>query len=198
MNQVKTGRLIRQLRIKLGLTQKQLAERINVSDKTVSKWECGNGCPDISLLCALAEIFGTDVQVLLKGEIDRNERDKDMKKLKFYVCRQCGNIITSTSDASVNCCGNKLSALEPIRAEENQKLKVEDAGGEWYISSEHEMTKEHYISFVAYVSDSSAMIFRQYPEWEINVNIPIYRSGRLVWYCNKCGLLYQEIRPKRR
>ena len=198
MNQVKTGRLIRQLRIKLGLTQKQLAERINVSDKTVSKWECGNGCPDISLLCALAEIFGTDVQVLLKGEIDRNERDKDMKKLKFYVCRQCGNIITSTSDASVNCCGNKLSALEPIRAEENQKLKVEDAGGEWYISSEHEMTKEHYISFVAYVSDSSAMIFRQYPEWEINVNIPMYRSGRLVWYCNKCGLLYQEIRPKRR
>ncbi len=198
MNQVKTGRLIRQLRIKLGLTQKQLAERINVSDKTVSKWECGNGCPDISLLCALAEIFGTDVQVLLKGEIDRNERDKDMKKLKFYVCRQCGNIITSTSDASVNCCGNKLSALEPIRAEENQKLKVEDAGGEWYISSEHEMTKEHYISFVAYVSDSSAMIFRQYPEWGINVNIPMYRSGRLVWYCNKCGLLYQEIRPKRR
>ena len=198
MNQVKTGRLIRQLRIKLGLTQKQLAERINVSDKTVSKWECGNGCPDISLLCALAEIFGTDVQVLLKGEIDRNERDKDMKKLKFYVCRQCGNIITSTSDASVNCCGNKLSALEPIRAEENQKLKVEDAGGEWYISSEHEMTKEHYISFVAYISDSSAMIFRQYPELGINVNIPMYRSGRLVWYCNKCGLLYQEIRPKRR
>ncbi|MBR6386277.1 MAG: helix-turn-helix domain-containing protein [Ruminococcus sp.] len=196
MNQIKTGGLIRQFRLKLGLTQKQLAERINVSDKAVSKWECGSGCPDISLLSALADVFGTDIQVLLAGGIDKNERDKDMKKLKFYVCRDCGNIITSTSDSSVTCCGNKLSALEPRKAEENEKLKIEDIGGELYISSEHEMSKEHYISFVAYVSDSSMMMFRQYPEWGVNITMPMYRTGRLMWYCNKCGLLCQELRPE--
>ncbi len=199
MDQIKTGALIRRFRTELGLTQKQLAERVGVSDKAVSKWECGSGCPDVSLLTSLADVFGTDIHVLLTGEIDKNESEKgDMKKLRFYVCRDCGNIITSASDAAVTCCGNKLSALEPKKADEAQQLKVEDTGGEWYITSDHEMTKEHFISFVAYVSDSSLMIFRQYPEWAVNVSLPMYRAGRLVWYCSKCGLLYQDIRPKRR
>ena len=199
MDQIRTGQLIKQFRTELGMTQKQLAERISVSDKAVSKWERGNGCPDVSLLSALADIFGIDVNVLLSGEIDKNESEKgDMKKLKFYVCKDCGNIITAASETAVTCCGNKLSAPEPKKADEKDQLKIEDIGGEWYITSDHEMTKEHYISFVAYVSDSSVMIFRQYPEWSININLPMYRSGKLVWYCNKCGLLYQDIRPKRR
>ena len=121
-----------------------------------------------------------------------------MKKLKFYVCGDCGNIITATSDAAVTCCGNKLSALEAKKADREDQLKIEDIGGEWYITSDHEMTKEHYISFAAYVSDSSVMIFKQYPEWGVNITLPVYRSGRLVWYCNRCRLLYQDIRPKRK
>ena len=198
MDQVKTGALIRQLRTELGLTQKQLAERICVSDKTVSKWERGNGCPDVSLLTALAEVFGTDVQVLLSGEIEKNESEKgDMKKLRFYVCKNCGNIITASSEANVTCCGQKLSPLQPRKAEENEMLSVEDIGGELYVSSDHSMTKEHYISFAAYVSGSSLMMFRQYPEWNLQFRLPLFRTGRLVWYCTKCGLLYQELCPRR-
>lgn len=198
MDQIRTGSLIRQLRTERGLTQKQLAERINVSDKAVSKWERGNGCPDVSLLTALAEVLDTDIQALLSGSIEKNESEKgDMKKLRFYVCRDCGNIITATSDAAVTCCGSRLSPIEAKKADENHQLKVEDIGGEWYITSDHPMTKEHYISFAAYVSDSSVMMFRQYPEWQVNITIPMYRSGKLVWYCNKCGLLCQELRPKR-
>ena len=194
MDQIKTGRLIRQRRTALGLTQDQLAQKLHVSDKAVSKWETGNGCPDLSLLGELSEIFGTDIETLLSGEINKNEMENgDMKKLRFYVCRDCGNIITATSDAAVSCCGNKLTALEPRPANDNERLRVEDIGGEWYITSDHEMTKEHHISFVAYVSDSSLMMFRQYPEWAVNINMPVVRFGRLVWYCNKCGLLYQEL-----
>ena len=197
MDQVRTGELIRQFRTGLGLTQKELAERIHISDKAVSKWECGAGCPDVSLLPALAEVFGTDVQVLLTGEIDRNESEKgNMKKLKFYVCKTCGNIITATSETSMTCCGSKLTAMEPRKAEESEQLTLEDLGGEWYITAEHPMTKEHYISFVAYLSDSSVMLFKQYPEWPVQVHLPLYRSGRLVWYCTECGLLYQDIRRR--
>ena len=195
MDQIKTGALIRELRIKNGLTQKQLAERLNVSDKAVSKWECANGCPDISMLTELADIFGTDVHTLLTGKIDLKESEVgNMKKLKFYICGTCGNIITATSEASVTCCGNKLTALEPRKAEENEKLNIESCDGELLISSEHEMTKEHYISFVAYQNDSTVMMFKQYPEWTLQARLPLFRSGRLVWYCNKCGLLWQNIR----
>ena len=199
MDQIKTGELIRRFRTEQGLTQKELAERINVSDKAISKWETGNGCPDISLLDDLAEIFGIDVKVLLSGELEKNESENgNMKKLKFFVCKECGNIITATSDAAVSCCGNKLTAIEPRKAEENEMLKVENIGGELFISSDHSMTKDHYISFVIYQSDSSFMMFKQYPEWNVQFNLPLFRLGRLVWYCTQCGLLYQDIRPRRK
>ncbi len=200
MDQIKTGELIRSLRIKNKLTQKQLAEQINVSDKTVSKWETGKGCPDISLLTELAEVFQVDLQAILKGEINQKESETgNMKKMKFYVCPDCGNVITSTSEANISCCGKKLTALEARKAEENEKLSIEDMHGEWYISSNHSMTKEHYISFVAYVNESTAMIFKQYPEWNLQLSLPLYRSGRIIWYCTKCGLLYQDIkRPNSR
>lgn len=145
-------------------------------------------------MSTLAQVFETDIQVLINGEINKNENEKDdMRKIGFYVCRKCGNIITATSEASITCCGNKLSSLEPRKAEECDMLKVEDVGGEWFIFSEHEMTKKHCISFVAYVSDSSVMMFQQYPEWNLQLTLPMYRTGRLVWYCTKCGLLYQDI-----
>ena len=195
MNNTKTGKLIRQLRIEKKLTQKQLAELIGISDKAVSKWETGRGYPDISMFSALADVFGTDVRNLLMGNINKNERENgNMKKLKFYVCKDCGNIITATSEAAISCCGNNLSPLAPRAAEESEMLKIENIDGNLYISSDHPMTKEHYISFVAYTVDSTAMIFKQYPEWNLQVTLPPFRSGRLVWYCNKCGLLYQNIR----
>lgn len=194
MNQKKTGEIIRFFRTKSNLTQNQLAERINVSNKAVSKWECGNGCPDISLLTKLAEIFGTDVETLLSGKIEKNESEKgNMKKLQFYVCKECGNIITSTSDAVISCCGNRLEAMTPKKASENQQLSITDIGGEWFVSSDHAMTKEHYISFAAYISDSTVMMFRQYPEWNLQFTLPMFRTGKIVWYCTRCGLFYQNI-----
>lgn len=195
MDPVKTGMLIRQLRTEMHLTQKQLAERIHVSDKAVSKWERGHGCPDLSLLDALANVFGTEIRILLAGEIDKNESEKgNMKKLKFYVCGQCGNLITATSEASVTCCGSRLTAAEPRKAAPHEMLKTEDIDGEWYISSDHPMTKAHYISFVALVTDSTVMLCKQYPEWNLQANFPMYRMGRLIWYCTECGLLYQDLR----
>lgn len=192
-----TGLFIRKLRQERNLTQKQLAEVLNVSDKAVSKWETGNGLPDISILAEIAGFFGTDIQTLLDGNSEKNGSEcGNMKKLKFYVCTECGNIVTSTADTGVTCCGKKLSPLEMKKAD-TEKLSAEYQDGEWYITTDHPMTKEHFISFVAYLSDSAMMIFRQYPEWQVNLHIPCGSAGRLVWYCNKCGLMYQDLRRKR-
>ena len=197
MDPVKTGALIRQFRTQMHLTQKELAARLHVSDKAVSKWERGNGCPDISLLAALAALFGTEADVLLSGELKQNESEKgNMKKMKFYVCKTCGNCITATSEADVACCGAKLAALEPQKAPADAQLQVEDLGGEWFVTSDHPMTKDHYITFVSFVNDSIAIMFKQYPEWNLQCTLPRYRAGRLIWYCTQCGLQYQDLQRK--
>ena len=76
MDQVKTGRLIRTMRTKLGLTQLALAEQLGVSDKAVSKWERGGGAPDISLLPLLSQALGVDTEALLRGDLEENDMTK--------------------------------------------------------------------------------------------------------------------------
>lgn len=69
MDQIRSGRLIAEERKKKGYTQRQLAEKLNISDKTISKWECGNGFPEVSLLLPLCDELGITVNDLLSGEI---------------------------------------------------------------------------------------------------------------------------------
>ncbi|MDD3412321.1 MAG: helix-turn-helix domain-containing protein [Eubacteriales bacterium] len=194
MDCAKIGRLIYSLRKEKGMTQAVLAERMNISDKAVSKWERGLGCPDVSLLPELSNILGVDLAEQLSGELDANDTvGGNMKKLKFYVCPQCGNLITSTAEASVSCCGKKLAALTPVKAEEADKLKVEMIENDYFISSEHEMTKEHYIAFAALLTGDTLLLRKQYPEWNLQVRIPRIGHGMLVWYCTQHGLMYQLV-----
>lgn len=68
MDQIKTGKFIAQIRKEKGYTQAQLANRIGISDKTVSKWERGNGLPDVSLMLPLCDALSINVNELLTGE----------------------------------------------------------------------------------------------------------------------------------
>ena len=126
MDNVKIGQLIYKLRKEKHLTQLQLADQMGISDKAISKWERGLGCPDVSLLPDLSKIFNVDLEKLLSGELDTNEvLGGDMKKMTFYICPTCGNMITSMTDTAVSCCGKKLSAIQPQKATEDEKLSVE-------------------------------------------------------------------------
>ena len=78
MDPVKTGTLIRTLRTCLGLTQQQLAERLTVSDRTISKWERGLGCPDISLLSPLAAALGVSTESLLTADLTEPPRKEEI------------------------------------------------------------------------------------------------------------------------
>lgn len=102
----KVGKLIFALRKELGYTQRGLAEKLNISNKTVSKWECGLGCPDVNLWDDLSRVLGADVLILLKGELELNRKDiGKINASRFYYCSQCGNILFSTGAARISCCG---------------------------------------------------------------------------------------------
>ena len=168
MDNAKIGRLIYALRKEKGMTEWQLAECMNISDKTVSKWERGLGCPDVSLLSELSNLFHVDLSEMLRGQLTTNDiLGGSMKRIRFYVCPSCGNVLTALTDTSISCCGNVLTALtdtsisccgkklqpqEWKKAEGPDKLAVEKIENDYYISTGHEMTREHYISFVALLS----------------------------------------------
>ena len=194
MDNVKIGKLIFKLRKESQMTQLHLAEQLNVSDKAVSKWERGLGCPDVSLLADLSQIFSVDLEKLLSGELSVNDAlGGNMKKTKFYVCPECRNLITAMNHTTISCCGKKLTALEPQKAMGDERLSVEIIENDYYITSEHEMSREHYISFVALLTGDSMVLRKQYPEWNLQVRIPVLAHGRLLWYCSQHGLFYQEI-----
>lgn len=192
MDQTKTGGLIRALRTQKGLTQKALAEAIGVGDKAVSKWERGLGCPDVSLLPELSRVLGVGLETLLSGSLDANDQERgNMKKLNFYVCPDCGNLITAATEVGVSCCGRTLLPLEPQKSEE--PLSVEKIDDSWFVSSSHPMTKDHYVSFVALLTGDTLFLRRLYPEWDLQTRIPAFGHGILLWYCTQHGLFRQII-----
>ncbi len=92
MQNTKVGNIIRTLRLECNMTQKQLADKMNISDKTVSKWERGLGCPDISLIPELSDLLGVDTQKLLIGDMTPNDFvGGNMKNTRYYVCSICNN-----------------------------------------------------------------------------------------------------------
>lgn len=188
------GGVIFRLRRERGLTQRELAERLHVTDKAVSKWERGQGCPDVSLLTALSQALGADLTALLSGRLPPEESSGgNMKQAKYYVCPVCGAITMTTGQSTVSCCGRSLEALVPQKAAEADKLTVERIEDEWYITSPHPMTKEHHIAFLAFAAGDRIQMIRQYPEWDLSVRIPARGHGVLLWYCTQHGLFSQLL-----
>lgn len=194
MNNYVTGAAIKTLREKQRMTQSQLAEKLCVSDKTVSKWETGKGFPDISLLEPLAAALGISVPELLSGEqiINRN-RAANMRRGRLYVCPVCGNVLHAAGETLVSCCGITLPPLEAEEPDETHELTVEDVEHEFYVSSAHPMSKTHYLSFAAYCTDDRFELVRFYPEG--NAETRFFRRGRglLYWYCNRHGLFCKRV-----
>ncbi len=195
MDSSKVGKLILHLRKEQGLTQKNVADALNLSNKTVSKWERGFGCPDVSLLADLSGVLGADLQKMLEGELDPNKPDSgDIKKIRFYVCPTCGNVLTSSSKASISCCGRKLIPLESRAQLENHHMSVEEIDIYDYVSIDHEMKKSHFIRFIAFVGIDIVILKRLYPEQNADMYIPAgQRNGKLYGYCSQHGLWVQSI-----
>ena len=195
MNQYVTGTMIRRLRESRNMTQHQLAEMISVSDKAVSKWETGRGYPDISLVEPLAEALGVSIIELFSGEdVVNTNRSFNMKRMNLYVCPICGNLIQSTGEAVVSCCGIVLPALEAEPEDENHRLHFEKVEDEYYVTVTHDMSKTHYISFIIALKDDRWEIIKLYPEGNAEARFKISRTKYIYCYCNKHGLFRTSVR----
>ena len=184
-----TGSVIRRLRESRGLTQNELAERLFVSSKAVSKWETGRGLPDISLLEPLGEALGVSVGELIRGEAAANRNPGgNMLRSLFYICPICGNVIHSVGQAAVSCCGVALPPLAPEEAEEGHMIELEKVEDEFFVTLDHPMTKEHYISFLAAVSDNGTQLVKLYPEGQAAARFKLTRVRWLYACCNRHGL----------
>lgn len=189
MNQYVTGAIIKRLRESKKMTQQQLAEKLNVSDKAISKWETSRGYPDISLVEPLADVLGVSIIELFSGEnVVNTNKSCNMLRMKFHVCPICGNIVCSTGETVVSCCGIVLPALEPETEDDDHHLSVEKVEDEYYITIQHDMSKKHYISFIAAVKDDGYEIKKLYAEGNAEARFKINRTKYFLYYCNMHGL----------
>ncbi len=189
MNQYVTGAVIKELREKHQLTQAELAKKLNISDKTVSKWETAKGYPDISLLEPIAKIFGISVTELISGNAVSNVNvSANMMRSKFYVCPICGNTIHSMGEAVIQCHGLILAPCQTEETDKNHKIFIERVEDEYYVRIEHDMTKQHYISFVAALSSDKLQMVKLYPEGNPEARVKLNGVKKILFYCNRDGL----------
>lgn len=194
MNQYVTGAVIKELREKNHLTQAELAQKLNVSDKTVSKWETGRGYPDITLLEPIAEAFRVSITELFTGSAVTNMNiSSNVARSKFYVCPVCGNVIHSMGEAVINCHGVLLTPWEAEESNEDHKIFVERVEDEYFVQIEHEMTKKHHISFIAAISTDKLQLVKLYPEGNAEARFKIDGVRRIYFYCNRDGLFCLDI-----
>ena len=194
MDHYVTGAVIRSLREKLGMTQAELAGKLCVSDKAVSKWENGRGFPDVSLLEPLGQALHISVAELLCGQaVVNGNRAANMLKSRFYVCPVCGNVIFARGEAVISCCGIQLPALDAEEADEAHGISAERVEDEIFVSVDHPMDKDHYLSFIAYVTPDRCETAALYPEGAAEARFFRRGSGRVYVYCNRHGLFMRKV-----
>lgn len=196
MDQSKIGEKLRAARLELGWNQRQLAEALGLTPQAISKWERGCGLPDLSLAGEVSRLLGLRLEDLLCNEQAENKMDGgNMKKTRFYVCPDCGNILASSGPAAIACCGKNLEALEIQPMAEEHQLNMEEMDGQLYLHMEHPMSKEHFIRFVAFVSGDKLLLNRLYPEQGIDLHFPRAKQGILYICCSQHGLFRKIFSP---
>ena len=190
MDQYVTGAVIKQLREGRNMTQMQLAEKLCVSDKTVSKWETAKGYPDITIIEPLAAALNISVVELFSGSaVTNNNVSANMQRTKFYVCPVCGNVIHSIGQVVISCHGVVLPTLTAEEIDDLHLINIEEIEDDYFITIDHAMTKKHYISFFASVTCDCVQIIKLYPEGNAQVRFPKTRGkADYYFYCNKDGL----------
>ena len=190
MNHYITGAAIKNLRERKHFTQAALAELLDVSDKAISKWETGRGLPDVTLIEPLAKALGVSVIELMSGQHTENRNVAgNLSRSKFYVCPICGNILHASGNVVVSCCGVTLPPLDAEDCDESHAVTIEEVEDEHFVTVHHEMTKSHFISFIAWLTTDQIHLVKLYPEGNPQIRLQLRGMRQLYLYCNKHGLM---------
>jgi len=193
MNSYVTGQAVRRLREEKKITQQQLADAIGVTPKAVSRWETGRGLPDISLLDPLAAALGVSVAALSSGsEVKNRNVSANLLRGRFFVCPVCGNIIHAAGEAMISCCGIRLTPLVPQPADKDHAITVEQVEDEHFLTVSHPMEKDHFLSFLAWVTGDRIQLVKLYPEGNAETRLQLRGFGKLYLYCSRHGLMEQK------
>lgn len=120
-------------------------------------------------------------------------KSSNMLKSNFFVCPICGNIIHSMGENINSCCGITLPILEAEMEKDEHIINCELIENELFISMNHEMSKDHYISFIAYITNDRYEIVKLYPEQNVEARFFNRGTGIIYVYCNKDGLFKKDI-----
>ncbi|MBQ2792137.1 MAG: helix-turn-helix domain-containing protein [Oscillospiraceae bacterium] len=193
MNSYVTGQAVRRLREEKKITQQQLADAIGVTPKAVSRWETGRGLPDISLLDPLAAALGVSVAELMSGsEVKNRNVSANLLRGRFFVCPVCGNIIHAAGEAMISCCGIRLTPLVPQPADKDHAITIEPVEDEHFLTVSHPMEKDHFLSFLAWVTGDRIQLVKLYPEGNAETRLQLRGFGKLYLYCSRHGLMEQK------
>jgi desulfoferrodoxin (superoxide reductase-like protein) len=94
----------------------------------------------------------------------------------------------------VSCCGITLPALEAEEGSGSHEITIEPVEDEHFVSVCHPMTKQHYISFLAFVTSDRLQMVKLYPEGNGETRLQLRGSGMLYWYCNRHGLFQRKYK----
>ena len=116
-----------------------------------------------------------------------------MLRSKFYVCPLCGNIVRTSGDTVISCCGITLPPLTAEDVDEAHEIVIEKVEDESFITIRHDMTKLHYISFMAYLTADRVQFVKFYPEGNAETRMQFRGRGYLYIYCNRHGLMRKRV-----
>ena len=147
----------------------------------------------------IANAFSVSVPELMSGNTVSNSNvSANMMRSRFYVCPVCGNVLHSMGEAVIHCHGVLLQPEEPEETDEKHKIFVERDADEYYVRIEHEMSKKHYISFIAAVSPDKMQLIKLYPEGNAEARFKTNGVKKLFFYCNQSGLFSLDIIKRHR
>lgn len=128
-----------------------------------------------------------------EGKEMKDNPVSDISKGKIYVCPVCGNVIMSIGEAVVSCCGITLPPMEADDTDSDHFISVQIIEDEYFVSVDHPMTRDHYISFLAAVSDQGVQFTKLYPEWNAETRFKMNCVKKIYAYCNHHGLFQMKI-----
>lgn len=149
----------------------------------------GKGYPNITLLDPIANALSVSVAELISGNTVYNSNiSANMLRSQFYVCPVCGNVIHGMGESVIHCHGVLLQPEEAEKTDEDHKIFIEHVEDEYYVQIKHEMTKDHYIPFIAAVSSDRMQMVKLYSEGDAQARFKINGVKKIYFYCNRSGL----------